>query len=76
MVSSLYIKLSGNVTIEKSPMPDLPKFTRHPLGQVLNDGDPAAIECEVRGQYTTSVILFSSSYVSFIRKSKKKVSIA
>ena len=28
---------------------DLPRFTRHPQGLLLNDGDEAVIECIVAG---------------------------
>ena len=43
---------AANVKIDKAPPMDLPKFSRHPQGLILNDGDPAVIECTVIGKYT------------------------
>ena len=45
----LYI-LSANIRIDKAPPPNLPRFTRHPRGLILNDGDEAVIECTLAGR--------------------------
>ena len=43
------IIFSANIRIDKAPPQDLPRFTRHPQGLILNDGDEAVIECTVAG---------------------------